>query len=681
MEKSSAGRERILVCVSASPTNVEVIRRAARLSDNLNADLIALYVEDTEASNENQVKTVHDHLGLAERYGAMITTIYGDDPATAIAQYAGVSGITKIVLGKSPARRSLFAPKETLMSRLNELAPDVEIIIVPNQLTADNRRFSLSRFLRGERFSIWEMAKMALILALCTGAGFLLTGIGLAITNVVLIYILGVLAVAMLTSGYVYSLLSSLLSVLVFNFFFTEPYWSLHSSPDYFATFAVMFAVALLSSSLTSRIKAQSIQTANKAYQTEVLLSTSQLLQKAEDRDAIYAVVQRQLSRLLEHSVLLYPMSDGDLPDPILFQIEQDGGFEGIDLMAERTAAEWVRKNAKHAGRTTRKYPEAHCLYMAIRSGHNAWAVIGIRADNSPAIDEYRKNLLISILDECALALEKDHMTREKQRVEENARQETLRANLLRSISHDLRTPLTSISGNAALLMENMGNLDEARRQKLYDSIYDDAIWLNGLVENLLMITRTENGAMSINAQPEFVAEAIEEALRHMDRNAVKRNVTTAVEDDLLMARMDAVLIVQVLMNLLNNAVKYTPEGAHIVVGAKRQGEYALIWVEDDGDGVPEGEETLVFDLFYTGVKRSPDSRRGIGLGLALCKSIVQAHGGVISVENLSPHGARFWFTLPEATSCEACWSAQGQLTCHNPRDRDRTHISGGERT
>ena len=201
MENSGAGRERILVCVSASPTNVDVIRRAAALSDTLNADLIALYVEDTEATDEAQAKAVHDHLSLAERHGAMITTIYGNDPATAIAQYAGVSGITKIVLGKSPARNHLFAPKETLMSRLNELAPDVEILIVPNQLTADNRRFSLSRFLQGERFSAWNMVKMVLILAVCTGAGFLLTNVGLAITNIVLIYILGVLAVAMLTNG------------------------------------------------------------------------------------------------------------------------------------------------------------------------------------------------------------------------------------------------------------------------------------------------------------------------------------------------------------------------------------------------------------------------------------------------------------------------------------------------
>jgi two-component system sensor histidine kinase KdpD len=272
---------------------------------------------------------------------------------------------------------------------------------------------------------------------------------------------------------------------------------------------------------------------------------------------------------------------------------------------------------------------------------------VGIRADNAPPIDEFRKNLMISILDECALAVEKDHMTREKQRIEENARQESLRANLLRSISHDLRTPLTSISGNAAILMENLGKLSEENLKWLYASIHDDAIWLNGLVENLLTITRTENGAMKLHLQTELVADTVEEALRHIDRNAALRHIATDLPEEMLLCRMDAGLIVQVLVNLLNNAVKYTPEGARITVGIRRQGDMALVWVEDDGPGVPPGDEGRVFDMFYTGVKRSPDSRRGIGLGLALCKSIVQAHGGEIGVENCKPHGAKFWFTLP----------------------------------
>ncbi len=654
MTVQSTERERILVCVSASPTSSDVIRRAARLSRSMDAELIALYVEDPESQNDAQEKAVHEHLNLAQRQGAILTTIYGNDPATAIAQYARVSGITKIVLGKSPERHRFLAPRETLMSRLNELAPDVEIIIVPNRLQDDSRRFSLRGRLQQERLTARDLVKTLLILAVCTGLGFLFSAIGLAITNVVLIYILGVMAVALFTTGYLCSVLSSLLSVLIFNFFFTEPYYSLQSSPDYFATFAVMFAAALLSSSLTSRIKTQSIQTANKAYQTEVLLSTSQLLQKAEDREAILNVVLQQLSRLLEHSVLCYDRTDGALAEqPILREIDGDGGFDLNCLAEEREAAEWVGRNGKHSGRTTRKYPQARCLYMAIRSERGVQAVIGIRADNAPSIDEYRKNLMISILDECALAIEKDHMTREKQRMEESARQETLRANLLRAISHDLRTPLTSISGNAAILLEDTGDLDKGKKKELYDSIYDDAIWLNGLVENLLTITRTENGTMKLNIQPELVSDAIEEALRHLDRNAERRKIVTELQDDLLLARMDSALIVQVLINLINNAVKYTPEDAKITIGAKAEGSMALLWVEDEGQGVPEGTEDKVFDMFYTGVKHSADSRRGIGLGLSLCRSIVQAHGGEIWMMNARPHGAKVSFTLPIAEVME----------------------------
>ena len=223
MPVQSVDRERILVCVSASPTSSDVIRRAARLSRSVGAELIALYVEDSEMQNDAQEKAVHEHLDMAERLGAVITTIYGNDPATAIAQYARVSGITKIVLGKSPSKRSAFAPRETLMSRLNELAPDVEIIIVPNHLQEDTRHFSLRRKLQKERFAASDLVKTALILALSTGVGFLFSAIGLAITNVVLIYILGVMAVALFTTGYIYSLLSSLLSVLIFNFFSQNP--------------------------------------------------------------------------------------------------------------------------------------------------------------------------------------------------------------------------------------------------------------------------------------------------------------------------------------------------------------------------------------------------------------------------------------------------------------------------
>ncbi len=650
MPDKRSERERVLVCVSASPTNADVIRRASALSRAIGAELIALNVENSKKDDEAQNRKVHEHMNLAQRCGARLTTIYGSDPATAIAQYARVSGITRIVMGKSPRRRSPFTFRETLMTRLNELAPDVEIVIAPNHLKAEARRLSIARLLQGDPLSLMDLARTLAVLAVCTAAGFLFTRVGLAITNIVLIYILGVMGVALLTSGLACSLLSSLLTVLVFNFFFTEPYYSLRSSPDYLATFAVMLAAAAISSSLTSRIKAQSVQTANKAYQTEVLLSTSQLLQKAEDREAILHVAQRQLSRLLEHSVLYYDLAGGGLPPlPETLEIDRDRGLADIPFEKERAAVEWVAENRKHAGRGTRVHPEATCLYMAILGEERVWAVVGIRADNAPTIDEYRKNLMISVLDECALALEKDRLIREKQRVEESARQETLRVSLLRSISHDLRTPLTSISGNAAILLDRTGALSEDTKEKLYASIYDDAVWLSGLVENLLTITRTENGSMKLNLQAELLSDAVEEALRHVDRNASRRDVRTALADELLLVRMDAGLIVQVLINLINNAVKYTPEGTRITIGTGREGEKALVWVEDTGQGIPPGDEDKVFELFYTGVKPFPDSRRGIGLGLALCRAIVQAHGGEISMRNIQPHGARFQFTLPLA--------------------------------
>ena len=249
-------------------------------------------------------------------------------------------------------------------------------------------------------------------------------------------------------------------------------------------------------------------------------------------------------------------------------------------------------------------------------------------------------------MDECGLAMEKEAMIREKQQIEETARQEALRANLLRAISHDLRTPLTSISGNAGILMESGGRLDAAKCRDLYTSIYDDAMWLIDLVENLLSITRIENGTMKLKEEPELLEEVFREALLHLDRNAAKHVISVDLPDDLLMAEMDARLIVQVVINIVNNAVKYTPEGSHIVLSARRWGKLVRVQIADDGPGIPDDAKEKLFDMFYTADNVRGDGRRGLGLGLALCKSIVTAHGGIISVTDNEPHGSKFSFTL-----------------------------------
>ena len=316
---------------------------------------------------------------------------------------------------------------------------------------------------------------------------------------------------------------------------------------------------------------------------------------------------------------------------------------------SERAVAEWVLKNNKHAGATTNTLPSAHCLYLAVRGSRQVLAVAGIALGSEEKPGSFEKNLMVAILDACGLALEKEAMVRAKQKVEETARQEALRANLLRAISHDLRTPLTAISGNAGMLMEKSVSLNENKKQEMYRSIYDDSMWLVNLTENLLSITRIENGTLPLRRDAELIGDIFHEALSHVDRRAAKHEIRVELEDDMLMANMDARLIVQVIINIVNNAVKYTPEGSDICLSAKKENSMVRIEIADNGPGISDEAKQRLFDMFYTVNTGSAgaDSRRGLGLGLSLCKSIVEAHSGSITVHDNQPHGSVFSFTLP----------------------------------
>ena len=227
------------------------------------------------------------------------------------------------------------------------------------------------------------------------------------------------------------------------------------------------------------------------------------------------------------------------------------------------------------------------------------------------------------------------------------ARNEQLRADLLRSVSHDLRTPLTSISGNADMLLDEEAELSALERRKLVQDIYEDATWLKGMVENLLTVTRLEDGKVSLKCEPEIVDDVIEEAMRHVSRDAELHQLVIVPSDELLLVRMDAQVIVQVLVNLVNNAIAYTDEGSTITISSKREEDFAEVCVADDGPGVSDADKLRVFEPFYTAGRPVADGRRGVGLGLSLCKSIVEAHGGIMRVDDVHPHGAAFVFTLP----------------------------------
>ena len=261
--------------------------------------------------------------------------------------------------------------------------------------------------------------------------------------------------------------------------------------------------------------------------------------------------------------------------------------------------------------------------------------------------DAFTSSVLFSILGECALALESLRNVEEKEKAAVLAKNEQLRANLLRSISHDLRTPLTSISGNADTLLHSYNVLDEQTRKQIFTDIYDDAQWLTGLVENLLSITKIADGSVKLHLSDQVVDDIVSESLRHIDRRSAKHHIAVDCGDVPLLVRVDAGLIMQVLINLVNNAVKYTPAGSNIRITAIPRENMAEICVSDNGPGIPDELKEHVFEMFFTGGNPIGDSRRSLGLGLTLCQAIIHAHNGEMTLKENSPHGCIFSFTVP----------------------------------
>ncbi|MBP5242323.1 MAG: histidine kinase, partial [Clostridia bacterium] len=284
--------------------------------------------------------------------------------------------------------------------------------------------------------------------------------------------------------------------------------------------------------------------------------------------------------------------------------------------------------------------------FFPIATHNKIYAVIGVYTKNQP-LDSFDADVVSAVLIECAIVLESNYNKKEKEQALLLAKDEQLRSNLLRSISHDLRSPLTSISGNASNLISNGKYFDDEAKLRIYSDIYDDSMWLINLVENILSITRLEEDKMNLPFSIELLDEIVDEAVRHIKKNTPARKITVELPDDMLFVKIDARLIAQVVVNLVDNAIKYSPSDSEICVRVSKKGNKAVVSVADHGNGIPDEMKTKVFDMFFTGEKRTADGRRGLGLGLALCKSIVNAHGGEITVSNNSPQGAIFSFTLP----------------------------------
>ena len=636
--------EHILVCLSAAPSNQKIIDTAAKMANALQTRFTALYVQTGTKAEAADKEKLEEHIRYAEKLGAEIVMTHGENIPVQIAEYARLSNVTEIVIGQSNARRNHFFSQSTLTEKLIELIPDIDIHIIPDAVKAGNYQ---------KRPFTWYVEKpsekdyflTAFIFVLCTLIGLLFQKLNFRDTNIVTIYILGVLLTSIVTDGYLCSVAGSFLSVFLFCFFLTEPRMSFQTyAVGYPVTFFIMLISSVLTGALAAKLKTHAKLSAQLAFRTQVLFDTDRLLQKAKGETEILDVACTQLLRLLNRTITAYAVKDGALSEGKLFSGEKED-TEDFLTPEEQQIARWVCENRQRAGASTHHFPNAKCLYLAIRSGNSVYGVIGIPLQKE-TLDSFEYSILLSVINECALAMENAQNAVEKEKIAVLAKNEQLRADLLRAISHDLRTPLCSISGNADMLLSNSDRLDEATKHQIYTDIYDDSEWLIGVVENLLSITRLNDGRLKFKFTDQLLDEVIAEALRHISRKHDDYKIVTDCEE-LVLARMDVRLIMQVLINLVDNAIKYTPPGSVILIRGRKTDRGAQISVEDNGPGIPEEMKPHVFEMFYTGKKAIADSHRSMGLGLALCRSIVEAHNGTLMLTEHEPHGCNFTFTLP----------------------------------
>ena len=598
--------EHVLVCLSSAPSNEKIVRTAANMAAAFQGQFTALFVETPayEKMSVEDKQRLQQNRILAESLGAKAETVYGEEVAYQIAEFARLTGVTQIVLGRSTASKKRAFGKTSLTEQLIFYAPGIDIHIIPDyQIRTDYRYEKTQKQAEGEM--IPNSLKSIGILLAATVLCLLFDELGFTDANMIMVYILGVLLISVVTSKKIYSMISAIGSVFLFNFLFTTPRFSFSAyETGYPVTFVVMFLTAFITATLAGQYKEQAKQAAKVAFRTQIVFDTNQMLTKAKDKATIIDITAKQLEKLLGRKVWI-------------------GDWQTI------SGDEFTKEER-----------------YKLQTGENEYGVVHIEGKEEP-LDAAENSILISIIGECALALENQKNAEEKEVAAILAKSEQLRANLLRTISHDLRTPLTSISGNASNLLNNSNFFDEDTKRQLYQDIYDDSLWLISLVENLLSATRIEDGRMQLQLSSEVFSDIIEEALRHISRSADEHKIIFEGKDELLLVKADAKLIVQVIVNLLDNALKYTESDSEIVVNLKKTDDMAVFSLSDNGPGIPDEEKSRIFDKFYRGMNKIADNRRSLGLGLYLCKAIIEAHGGKISVKDHEPKGTVFSFTLP----------------------------------
>ena len=629
--------ERLLVCISPGALGERLIRTARRLADELKAEWFAVYVETPDQARLSQEERdqVARSLLLAEELGARTVTLPGESVVASVLAYAHRHNVTKIMAGKPKTSRWIELLRSSMVDRLIRLSGNIDVYVISSE--AEPQTLKISEGWRPHR-PLGRYLMGLLLVAAATGLSALIDPY-ISPTNLVVIYLLAVV-VAAVYLGRGPSILTSILGVGAFDYFFVPPHLTLAvANGEYLLTFIGLLAVGLVISQLTVQVREQAEAVQRREVETVELYELGRDLTVAADLEAVAKAAISHIGQTFGREVAVFL--------PVKNNLNVYATSPGLNISEnDQAVADWVFEHGQVAGRGTDTLTEASMRYQPLKTTRGVVGVLGVKPlDPARNLTRDQLRTLDAFANQIGLAVERASLAEQAHQAEVLEITDKLQNALLNSISHDLRTPLVSITGALSSLADNQIVLDEAARRSLIETAGEEADRLNRLVGNLLDMTRLESGAMRIRKETSDIQDVIGSTLEELGSRIGKRTINIDIPEELPLVQLDFVLVERVLVNVIDNALKYSPADQPIDIKAHAAGAFLEIEVADRGTGIPPEDLNRIFDKFYR-VQR-PDNVSGTGLGLSISKGIVQAQGGFIGAENRAGGGTIISISLP----------------------------------
>ncbi len=635
-------RDSLLACVGPGAGAEKIVRTTARVANRLEAPWHAIYIETptlqrlSEASRHRILR----NLKLAEELGAQTATLSGNEADELAIKYARDHNLSKIVVGRDHQR--LWRPwYRSFADRVGQRAPDLDVLqVARSQADREAVRSDEESLVDGIAQQWPAYAKAA---AGCALAGFAAAALFpiFELPNIVMVFLLAVVLVS-LRYGRGPGVLASFMAVAIFDFFFVPPRFSFAvSDVQYVMTFVVMLVVGLITGQLTAGSKYQAKVANRREQRVRSLYEMSRDLSAALMPEQIAEIGERFIVAELGAKAAFLLTDDNDRLQPAL---PSPNGLPAVDM----GIAQWAFDHAEAAGQGTNTLAASPILYLPLKAPMRLRGVLAleVRHTDRLLIPEQRR-LLDTFASLIAIALERVHYVEVAQNTTVQMESERLRNSVLSAISHDLRTPMSVLVGLADSMFLTQPP-PTGPQAEIAHSLKEEALRISGQVNNLLDMAKLQSGRVELNRQWQPLEEVVVSALKTLERAFAEHQIRVQLDENLPLVNIDSVLMERVIYNLLENTVKYTPAGSLVEVGAKLGERMIEVWVDDNGPGLPEGKEEVIFKKFERG--QTEGATRGVGLGLAICRAIVEAHGGEIHARNRPQGGARFTFTLPRGT-------------------------------